>query len=98
MGMNLNSARIFLESRIGEAMAGNIDACFDLGVAYSSGSDGFDIDLVQAHKWFNLAAMTGDERAQECRHDVAEEMTAREIIEAQKQARAIIAMNTRAAA
>ncbi len=43
---------------------------------------------IEAHKWFNIAAVSGSERAQECRAEIAEDMTAREIIEAQKAARA----------
>ena len=49
------------------------------------------MDLVEAHKWFNLAALNGSEAAQECRADIAEDMTAREIAEAQRQARAWLA-------
>ena len=54
----------------------------------AEGADGVGVDLIEAHKWFNIAAVTGDSRAQECRAEIAEDMTAREIIEAQKAARA----------
>ena len=56
------------------------------------------IDLIEAHKWFNLAALYGDERAAEWRAEIAEDMTAREIVEAQKAARAIIQMSQARAA
>jgi hypothetical protein len=46
------------------------------------------VDLIEAHKWFNLAALSGDTRSQACRADISFEMTAREIAEAQKAARA----------
>ncbi len=46
------------------------------------------VDLVEAHKWFNLSALNGSERAQMCRAEIAGDMTAREIAEAQRQARA----------
>ena len=46
------------------------------------------VDLIEAHKWFNLAALSGCTRGQECRAEIALEMTAREIAEAQRQARA----------
>ncbi|MFN4223167.1 MAG: hypothetical protein ACK4F2_12855, partial [Novosphingobium meiothermophilum] len=59
----------------------------DLGVAYSTGSHGVPCDMIEAHKWFNLAAVGGHEEAACCRADVAEEMTAREIAEAQRRAR-----------
>jgi hypothetical protein len=88
MGNSLKSAVFLMESRIAQAMRGDADALYELGVAYSTGSDGVDVDLVEAHKWFNLAALNGSERAQECRADISEEMTAREIAEAQRQARA----------
>ena len=66
---------------------GSIAALYDLGVAFSTGSHGAACDLVEAHKWFNLAALSGSTRGQECRAEIALEMTAREIAEAQRQAR-----------
>ena len=71
--------------------AGDENALFDLGCAFSTGSRGALCDLVEAHKWFNLAASRGHEEAQACRAEVAEEMTAREIAEAQRRARAFLA-------
>jgi uncharacterized protein len=88
VGNSLKSAAFLIESKIAEAVRGDINAYFELGMAYSSGSGGVDIDLVQAHKWFNLAAVGGNERGQECRAEIAGEMSAREIAEAQRQARA----------
>ncbi|MFY7836322.1 MAG: hypothetical protein ACOVQ0_08580 [Novosphingobium sp.] len=69
------------------AANGDNNALFDLGVAYSTGSHGVDCDLIEAHKWFNLAAVGGHEEAAHCRADVSDEMTAREIAEAQRRAR-----------
>ncbi len=82
------TANFLIESRLRDAAAGNIDACFDLGIAFSAGADGLDIDLVEAHKWFNLAAVSGHDKAQRCRAEISDEMTAREIAQAQKRARA----------
>ncbi len=65
---------------------------------FSSGAEGLDVDLIEAHKWFNIAAMSGSDRAQQCRAEIAEDMTAREIIEAQKAARAWLVETTRRAA
>jgi TPR repeat protein len=48
------------------------------------------IDLVEAHKWFNLAAMGGDSRAAAARQGVALELTPREIAEAQRRARSFL--------
>jgi len=84
-------AAFLIESRIADAAGGDVRALFDLGVAYSTGSGGTPIDLVEAHKWFNLAALNGSGEAQLCRADIAEDMSAREIAEAQRQARAWLA-------
>ena len=80
------------------AAAGDTIAYYDLGVAFSTGSHGVSCDLVEAHKWFNLAAVAGHEEAAWCRADVAEEMTAREIAEAQRRAREWLAAGERRAA
>lgn len=69
------------------AAAGETIAFYDLGVIYSTGSHGAAYDLVEAHKWFNLAASYGHEEAAWCRADISDEMTAREIAEAQRRAR-----------
>lgn len=87
-----------VDDRLTDAAHGDVDAYYDLGMAYSVGYAGTSVDLVQAHKWFNLAAMAGVARGQERRAEIAEEMSAREIAEAQRQARAWLALTTRAAA
>jgi len=81
------SAEFLIRSRIADAESGDVDALFDLGVAYSTGRGGVPVDLVEAHKWFNLAALSGCTRGQQCRAEISVEMTAREIAEAQRQAR-----------
>jgi hypothetical protein len=80
------------------AAQGDTSAYFDLGVAYSTGSHGITSDLIEAHKWFNLAAVAGHDEAQLCRAEIADEMTAREIAEAQLRARQWLATETRRAA
>ena len=97
MGNSLKSARFLIESRIADAAMGNADALYDLGVAYSTGS-GVDIDLVEAHKWFNLAALNGSEEGMMCRAEIAYDMTAREIADAQREARAWLRSGDRRAA
>jgi len=84
------TAQFLIESRMVDASRGNGDACYDLGIAYSCGTSGVDIDLVQAHKWFNLAALAGSEEGQALRAEVAGEMSTREIAEAQRLARAFL--------
>src|SRR3954452_4392067 len=81
------SAEFLLRSPLADAEAGNVDAFFGLGVTFSTGRGGLPVDLVEAHTWFNLAALSGCTRGQECRSEIALEMTAREIAEAQRQAR-----------
>lgn len=98
MGHSLKSQQFLTEARLRDAMAGNIDACFELGVSFSAGADGCPLDLITAHKWFNIAALGGNVRAMECRAEIAEDMTAREIIEAQRQARAMLGFGNRLAA
>ena len=88
MANSIKNANFLIESRLADAELGDADALFDLGVAYSSGGRGVEVDLIEAHKWFNLAALNGSEEATMCRADISDEMTAREIAEAQRQARA----------
>ncbi|MCA1654057.1 MAG: hypothetical protein ABR588_03555 [Sphingomicrobium sp.] len=81
-------ADFLLRSRLADAERGDVEALFDLGVIYSTGRDGVGVDLIEARKWFNLGALSGDTRSQQCRAEISYEMTAREIAEAQRQARA----------
>ncbi|MFZ5745468.1 MAG: hypothetical protein ACOY7T_13415 [Pseudomonadota bacterium] len=80
------------------AAQGDVSAYYDLGVAYSTGSHGVDCDLIEAHKWFNLAAASGHSEAALCRADISDEMTAREIAEAQRRAREWLSATVRKAA
>jgi uncharacterized protein len=94
----MQSAKFLLEGRMQDAARGDAQARFDLGVAFSCGTGGIGIDLIEAHKWFNLAAIAGSEEAQACRAEISEEMTAREIADAQRLARAWLAEQARHAA
>jgi uncharacterized protein len=98
MASSFKSAQFLIESRLADAANGDPQAYYELGIAYSAGTDGIDVDLIQAHKWFNLAALSGNERGQECRAEISEDMTAREIAEAQRQARAWLHSTIRQAA
>ena len=91
MGTSIKSAAFMIERFLSDAARGDADALYQLGVAYSTGIGDIDVDLIEAHKWFNLAALNGSVGGQECRAEIAEEMTAREIAEAQRQARAWLA-------
>lgn len=65
---------------------GNADSCFDCGMVYSAGV-GVAVDLVEAHKWFNIAALRGHSDAARLRREIAELMSDSEIGQAQRAAR-----------
>lgn len=64
---------------------------YRLGLEASTGGEDGALDLIIAHKWFNLAAMQGNLEARAYRAELAKEMTAEEIAEAQKLAREYLA-------
>jgi TPR repeat protein len=53
---------------------------------YASGRE-VPVDLVSAHKWFNIAAMKGHAEAVRLRREIAAEMADAEIGQAQRAAR-----------
>jgi uncharacterized protein len=62
------------------------DMLYELGMMYSVGRD-TPVDLVAAHKWFNLAAVKGNAEAIRQRREVADQMSDTEIAVAQRAAR-----------
>jgi hypothetical protein len=62
------------------------DVLFERGLYWSSGRSGV-VNLVAAHKWFNLAALKGRVDAVQMRREVAELMSETEISAAQREAR-----------
>jgi TPR repeat protein len=68
------------------AQSGMPDALYELGLMYCTGRD-VSFDLVEAHKWFNLAALRGNEEARRYRAEISRELSRREIGEAQRRAR-----------
>ncbi len=60
---------------------------FQLGMMYSTGGSA-PADMIAAHKWFNIAAMSGNAEAARLRREIAEEMSETEIAAAQRAARA----------
>jgi hypothetical protein len=65
------------------------DTLFEQGVFCASGRAGM-VDLVAAHKWFNLAALKGRQDAVAMRVEIAAQMSESEIAQAQREARAWI--------
>jgi uncharacterized protein len=63
------------------------DVLFERGLYWASGRSGV-VNLVAAHKWFNLAALKGRADAIPLRREVAELMSETEIAIAQREARA----------
>lgn len=59
---------------------------FRLGMMYSSGASA-PVDMVSAHKWFNIAALRGNAEAARLRREIAGEMSEAEIAAAQRAAR-----------
>lgn len=66
------------------------DALLELGLMYCTGRE-VPLDLIQAHKWFNLAAQRGNAEARRYRTELSVEMSKADIAEAQRQARAWLA-------
>jgi len=62
------------------------DALFERGLYWASGRSGV-VNLVAAHKWFNLAATKGSADAIRLRREVAGQMSDAEIATAQRAAR-----------
>jgi hypothetical protein len=62
------------------------DVLFERGLYWASGRSGL-VDLVAAHKWFNLAALKGRRDAVALRREVAVQMSDEEIARALAEAR-----------
>lgn len=59
---------------------------FEKGIDYACGRN-VDADLIEAHKWFNIAALRGDVEAARRRQEIAAEMNPVDIAAAQRRAR-----------
>jgi len=76
----------YVAKRIEQAELGTREAFYDLGLLYSIGQ-GVAQNLIEAHKWFNLAAINGMKSAQLDRAEIAEDMSNGDISIAQRMAR-----------
>jgi TPR repeat protein len=81
---------------LGEGPAAS-DMLFELGMMYSVGRD-VPVDLISAHKWFNLAAVKGNTEAIRLRREIANQMSDAEIAVAQRAARDWLRSNVAAPA
>ena len=59
---------------------------FELGMLCSTGRS-VPLDMVSAHKWFNIAGALGMKDAVRLRNEIAAQMSSREIATAQRAAR-----------
>ena len=76
-----------LEAGVGAMGAtAQADILFELGMMYATGRD-CEIDVVTAHKWFNIAAIKGSPRAAELRSELSATMSKVEIARALREAR-----------
>ena len=73
----------------GEARA---DVFWEMGLMYATGRE-CDVDLVAAHKWLNIGAIKGSDRAATLRSELAESMTKSELANALRQAREWMTMH-----
>jgi len=62
------------------------DVFCNLGLIYATGR-GCPVDLIAAHKWLNIAAIKGSERAASLRADLARNMTKADLATALRAAR-----------
>lgn len=81
--------QINLDGAVAVESGASADVLFDLGLMFSAGTAGV-VDLVAAHKWFNLAAMKGRPDALGRRREIAALMSEADIAAAQRAARAWI--------
>jgi hypothetical protein len=92
-----NGERVMFQGQVDVEGATPVDAgampdvLFERGIYWASGRSGI-VDLIAAHKWFNLAALKGRSDAAVMRREVAELMSDAEIATAQREARAFMRM------
>jgi uncharacterized protein len=68
------------------------ETLLELGMQYCLGR-GVERSLIAAHKWLNLAALRGNEAARQYRRELAQEMSAADIAQAQREARALLTLH-----
>jgi len=64
----------------------DVESCFARGIDCSSGRE-VEIDMIEAHKWFNIAAARGHKDGAQMRREIAALMSDAEIGQAQRAAR-----------
>ena len=87
-------ARVYIQGPSEGAIGGSTQAevLFQLGMMYANGRD-CDVDLVAAHKWLNIAAIKGSQRAAALRAELAAIMPKADIARALREAREWMTMH-----
>lgn len=75
-----------------DAINSDAEALFELGMKYCLGRDVTQSNI-EAHKWFNIAALKGSQAAKQYRCDIAREMSPTDVAEAQRQARTMLTLH-----
>lgn len=70
----------------------NADIFCEMGLMYATGRE-CELDLVAAHKWLNIAAIKGSDRAAELRADLAATMSKPQLAAALRAAREWMTMH-----
>tara|TARA_R110002126_G_scaffold44936_5_gene127727 strand:- start:319 stop:585 length:267 start_codon:yes stop_codon:yes gene_type:complete len=87
-------ARFEMTDMNNSMMSGEVraDILCDMGLMYATGRD-CPIDMVAAHKWLNIAAIKGSERAAALRTELTGNMSKSELAKALRQAREWMTMH-----
>lgn len=75
-----------IEAGYGSVGIDQAEMLCELGLMYATGRD-CEIDLVSAHKWFNIAAVKGSDRASALRADLTSSLSKQELAQALRAAR-----------
>lgn len=76
----------------GKTAAAEADTLYELGMMYATGRD-CAADMVAAHKWFNIAAIKGSDRAAQVRAELSATMSKPELARALREAREWMTMH-----
>lgn len=82
-----------LEAEAAIVAGAKAEDLFRLGLMYSTELEDRGVDFVEAHKWFNLAALMGSSPAKAYRDEIKMEMSTEDLTMAQKAARGWLAEN-----
>jgi len=87
-------ARFDIQNASDATMGGEnrADVFCEMGLMYATGR-GCDVDLIAAHKWLNIAAIKGSDRAAALRADLATSMSKTELAAALRAAREWMTMH-----